>query len=150
MAFKYSTKVWLIIETQYLSISKSNKGLCTGCPTNFEKPNYFEIQSRYEDSEGTLWSSSWFYLLGHRFDQEFRRICSQWIFKVLSQAWDPQKEASKKIFKCVSSACVSSGNFLTKLPKLLMTHHLGLCPKKIFSMNFQISDFFLEFPMLWP
>ena len=121
-----------------------------GCPTNFEKPNYFEIQSRYEDSEGTLWSSSWFYLLGHRFDQEFRRICSQWIFKVLSQAWDPQKEASKKIFKCNFSAHTSSRNFLTKLPKLLTTHHLGFWPKKFFLTNFQISKFFLEFPMLWP
>ena len=140
----YSKLIYLYITSKLLIV------IYTGCPTNFEKPNYFEIQSRYEDSEGTLWSSSWFYLLGHRFDPKFRRICSQWIFKVSSQAWDPQKEASKKIFKCVSSACVSSGNFLTKLPKLLMTHHLGLCPKKIFSMNFQISDFFLEFPMLWP
>lgn len=75
---------------------------------------------------------------------------SQWFFKVLSQAWDPQKNASKKIFKRNFSAHTSSRNFLTKLPKLLLTHHLGFCPKKKFSTNFQISQFFLEFPMLWP
>ena len=53
------------------------------------------------------------------------------------------KYAFKKIFKCNFSACVSSRNFLTKLSKLLMTHHLGIWPRKNFHFNFQFSKFSL-------
>ena len=85
----------------------------------------------------------WFYLLGHLFSSKFRLMCSQWFFKVLRKAWDLKKEAFKKIFKSIFSACVSTRIVLTKLSKLLMTHHLGSCPKKFFQMNFQISWIFL-------
>ena len=85
----------------------------------------------------------WFYRLWHLCGSKFRLICSQWFFKVFRKAWDLKKEAFKKIFKCIFSACVSTRNFLTKLSKLLMTHHLDSCPKKIFRMNFQISWIFL-------
>ena len=129
---------------------RSKKWFHIGCPPNFGTCISLENESRYEESKGTLWSGTSFYLLGHHFDPKFRLICSQWFFKVLSQAWDPQKDASKKIFKRNFSAHTSSRNFLTKLPKLLTTHHLGFWPKKFFLTNFQISKFFLEFPMLWP
>ena len=65
------------------------------------------------------------------------------ILKVWKRPRVLQKCAFKKIFKCIFSACVWSRIFGTKLSKLLMTHHLGSCPKKIFRMNFQISWIFL-------
>ena len=106
-------------------------------------PDYFLNRCTNWKSEATLWSESSICLLGPVFGTKFWSICPGEFSKVLEGPKFFEKEASKKIFKLNSSACVASKNFSNKLLDMLLTHHFDIWVKKIFSIKFQNFNKFL-------